>query len=172
MSDNQIRDQLQTAKSGTERLSIILGLGDDEREYGLVIMLLNAANNNERWDVYKMSANVATQEAALALIVTHATSIEEIQKVTSYASDSLLEYIDVKIDFFDISILKNPYTTNKQRWIVVNRTPYELLRRRALGEILDHEPKYADLLRIRAHPSATPEMKRRSFSLMCILPPS
>lgn len=175
MSESQLRERLHQAKTSTGRCGTLHCIDSDkerERECELLATLFSATNNAVRWRVYEMSSLTSTQEAALALIVTHATSIEEIMKVTYYASDTLLEYIDVKIDLFDISVLRDTRSINKDRWCVVHRTPYELLRKRALEEILNHEPTYADLLGIRTHPSATREMKRKAFSLMCNLPPS
>ena len=173
MSESQLREKLHGADTNTEQWDALRYIKDDnERECKLLETLFSATRNAVRWGVYEMSSYTSTQEAALALIVIHAKSIEEILNVTQYASETLLEYIDVKIDLFDISVLRDPCSTNKDRWCVVHRTPYELLRKRALGEILDHEPTYADLIGIRAHPNATMEMKRKAFSLMCLLPPS
>ncbi|MCR4285978.1 MAG: hypothetical protein NUW00_03755 [Candidatus Kaiserbacteria bacterium] len=112
----------------------------EEQEYLLLLILENAEDNDERWDVFSYSDTSSTKEEALFAMLPYASTFNELRRVMIHTTDDMWEVRERLIAKAlttyrtQLSLARN----NRQRWRLCNDMTIETLRNDALSEILTH----------------------------------
>ena len=112
----------------------------EEQEYLLLLILMNAKSNDERWDVFSYSNDPSTKEEALFAILPHVNTLNELRRVVIHATEDMLE-VYIKMIEKGMAIYRAQLRlarNNRQRWRLCRDMTVEILRDDALSEILEH----------------------------------
>lgn len=112
----------------------------EEREYLLLLILTNARDNNERWDVFSHSNTSSTKEEALFSMLPYVGTFTELRRMVIHTTDDMWEIRERLIAKAviayrtQLSLARN----NRQRWNLYREMTVEMLRDDALSEILTY----------------------------------
>ena len=139
----------------------------EEQEHLLLLILTNAMDNDERWDVFSYSDATSTKEEALFSILPHVNTLNELRRVVIHATEDMLEVREKMIEKglaiyrAQLSLARN----NRQRWRLCRDMTIETLRNDALSEILTHSTTNGERWWV-LFSTRSPDLKARALKEM------